>query len=192
MTFERDGVHPKRLHRNHQIEIRVLNVTMPSFVRQQDRTVWLVFWPRNRLPGKRLVKRSFLETPWGRHWPSRNQWIELAKPTGDDLTQKPHGAFGPSQQKHEPLCASLVVRSRPPPSLPRSVVNWIPDAADRSPNRCETASNTRPTSKNRATPPTTMPEPSSVGESGQPQEAAPKERSGRYRPRTRPVGPPGE
>ena len=95
--------------------------------------------------------------------------------------QKSHGAFGPSQQKHEPLCASLVVRSRPPPSLPRSVVNWIPDAADRSPNRCETASNTRPTSRNRATPPTTMPEPSSVEESGQPPEAAPKERSGRYR-----------
>ena len=139
------------------------------------------FRPRNRAPGKRLIKRSFLETPWGRHWPSRNQWIELAKPTGDDLTQKPHGAFGPSQQKHDPLCASLVVRSRPPPSLHRSVVNWIPDAADRSPNRCETASNARPTSRNRATPPTTMPEPSSVGESGQPPEAAPKERSGRYR-----------
>ena len=25
-----DGVHPKRLHRNHQIEIRALNVTMPK------------------------------------------------------------------------------------------------------------------------------------------------------------------
>ena len=30
VTFEGDGVHPKRLHRNHQIEIRALNVTMPS------------------------------------------------------------------------------------------------------------------------------------------------------------------
>ena len=30
MTFEGDGVHPKRLHRNHQIEIRALNVTTPS------------------------------------------------------------------------------------------------------------------------------------------------------------------
>ena len=30
MTFEGDGVHPKRLHRNHQIEIRALNVTMLS------------------------------------------------------------------------------------------------------------------------------------------------------------------
>ena len=29
VTFEGDGVHPKRLHRNHQIEIRALNVTMP-------------------------------------------------------------------------------------------------------------------------------------------------------------------
>ena len=29
MTFEGDGVHPKRLHRNHQIEISALNVTMP-------------------------------------------------------------------------------------------------------------------------------------------------------------------
>ena len=29
MTFEGDGVHPQRLHRNHQIEIRALNVTMP-------------------------------------------------------------------------------------------------------------------------------------------------------------------
>ena len=29
VTFEGDGVHPKRLHRNHQIEIRELNVTMP-------------------------------------------------------------------------------------------------------------------------------------------------------------------
>ena len=32
VTFEGDGVHPKRLHRNHQIEIRALNVTMPSVV----------------------------------------------------------------------------------------------------------------------------------------------------------------
>ena len=30
VTFEGDGVHPKRLHRNHQIEIRALNVTMPK------------------------------------------------------------------------------------------------------------------------------------------------------------------
>ena len=30
VTFEGDGVHPKRLHRNHQIEIRELNVTMPK------------------------------------------------------------------------------------------------------------------------------------------------------------------
>jgi hypothetical protein len=30
VTFEGDGVHPKRLHRNHQIEIRALNVTMPG------------------------------------------------------------------------------------------------------------------------------------------------------------------
>ena len=30
VTFEGDGVHPKRLHRNHQIEIRALNVTMPN------------------------------------------------------------------------------------------------------------------------------------------------------------------
>ena len=29
VTFEGDGVHPQRLHRNHQIEIRALNVTMP-------------------------------------------------------------------------------------------------------------------------------------------------------------------
>ena len=29
VTFEGDGVHPKRLHRNHQIEIRALNVTRP-------------------------------------------------------------------------------------------------------------------------------------------------------------------
>ena len=29
VTFEGDGVHLKRLHRNHQIEIRALNVTMP-------------------------------------------------------------------------------------------------------------------------------------------------------------------
>ena len=29
VTFEGDGVHPKRLHRNHQIEIRALNVKMP-------------------------------------------------------------------------------------------------------------------------------------------------------------------
>ena len=28
VMFEGDGVHPKRLHRNHQIEIRALNVTM--------------------------------------------------------------------------------------------------------------------------------------------------------------------
>ena len=32
VTFEGDGVHPKRLHRNHQIEIRELNVTMPFLV----------------------------------------------------------------------------------------------------------------------------------------------------------------
>ena len=32
VTFERDGVHPKRLHRNHQIEIRALNVTMPGYI----------------------------------------------------------------------------------------------------------------------------------------------------------------
>ena len=32
VTFEGDGVHPKRLHRNHQIEIRALNVTMPGSV----------------------------------------------------------------------------------------------------------------------------------------------------------------
>ena len=31
VTFEGDGVHPKRLHLNHQIEIRALNVTMPRF-----------------------------------------------------------------------------------------------------------------------------------------------------------------
>ena len=31
VTFEGDGVHPKRLHRNHQIEIRALNVTMPPW-----------------------------------------------------------------------------------------------------------------------------------------------------------------
>ena len=31
VTFEGDGVHPKRLHRNHQIEIRALNVTMPGW-----------------------------------------------------------------------------------------------------------------------------------------------------------------
>ena len=38
VTFEGDGVHPKRLHRNHQIEIRALNVTMPHFVHvAQDR-----------------------------------------------------------------------------------------------------------------------------------------------------------
>ena len=30
VTFEGDGVHPKRLHQNHQIEIRALNVTMPA------------------------------------------------------------------------------------------------------------------------------------------------------------------
>ena len=30
VTFEGDGVHPQRLHRNHQIEIRALNVTMPA------------------------------------------------------------------------------------------------------------------------------------------------------------------
>ena len=30
VTFEGDGVHPQRLHRNHQIEIRALNVTMPE------------------------------------------------------------------------------------------------------------------------------------------------------------------
>ena len=29
VTFEGDGAHPKRLHRNHQIEIRALNATMP-------------------------------------------------------------------------------------------------------------------------------------------------------------------
>ena len=33
VTFEGDGVHPKRLHRNHQIEIRALNVTMPVGLR---------------------------------------------------------------------------------------------------------------------------------------------------------------
>ncbi len=29
VTFEGDGVHPKRLHRNHQVAVRSLNVTMP-------------------------------------------------------------------------------------------------------------------------------------------------------------------
>ena len=33
VTFEGDGVHPKRLHRNHQIEIRALNVTMSGSAR---------------------------------------------------------------------------------------------------------------------------------------------------------------
>ena len=41
VTFEGDGVHPKRLHRNHQIEIRALNVTMPS----------------PRLPGRQELQR---------------------------------------------------------------------------------------------------------------------------------------
>ena len=44
VTFEGDGVHPKRLHRNHQIEIRALNVTMPS------RQLGEVFLPVARKP----------------------------------------------------------------------------------------------------------------------------------------------
>ena len=36
---------------------------MRSFVREQNRTVSVGFRPRNRSPGKRLVKRSFFETP---------------------------------------------------------------------------------------------------------------------------------
>ena len=38
VTFEGDGVHPKRLHQNHQIEIRALNVTTLS-------RVVLQLWP---------------------------------------------------------------------------------------------------------------------------------------------------
>ena len=41
VTFEGDGVHPKRLYRNHQIEIRALNVTRPS----------------PRLPGRQELQR---------------------------------------------------------------------------------------------------------------------------------------
>ena len=37
VTFEGDGVHPKRLHRNHQIEIRALNVTMPPKPRKKSK-----------------------------------------------------------------------------------------------------------------------------------------------------------
>ena len=49
VTFEGDGFHPQRLHRNHQIEIRALNVTMPigevlirTYFESQNRPIYSV------------------------------------------------------------------------------------------------------------------------------------------------------
>ena len=39
-----------------------------SFVRRKNKTVSGDVRPRNRTPGKRLVKPSFFETPWRRCW----------------------------------------------------------------------------------------------------------------------------
>ena len=50
VTFEGDGVHPKRLHRNHQIEIRALNVTMPSTLMLPP------FCPFSHVPKKEATK----------------------------------------------------------------------------------------------------------------------------------------
>ena len=62
VTFEGDGVHPQRLHRNHQIEIRALNVTMPS----------------PRLPGRQELQRP--ADPRGLH--SRLPALSLLKAIG--------------------------------------------------------------------------------------------------------------
>ena len=69
------------------LRLNTINVTMPSslcravlfltaidggmirsFVRQQNRTVSVGFRPRKWTPGKRLVNRSFFETPWRHRW----------------------------------------------------------------------------------------------------------------------------
>ena len=59
VTFEGDGVHPKRLHRNHQIEIRALNVTMPFFNAGQ-RYFLLIKAPGHREIFQVLNRRSFI------------------------------------------------------------------------------------------------------------------------------------